>query len=283
MSASSRRLRFADFTLDLNTGELARGGVPIVLQRKSFEVLAALVARAGELVTREELRRALWPDDVVVEFDNNLNSAVNRLRRGLGDAADAPRFIETLPGRGYRFVAPVAELEDRVTITRLPRAAASRTRAVAAGLAIVAVAAAVEFWNDEWRDRKRVQVAVVGFENVSGDRLQDHIGKAIAEQLRVAVGAGDGAVQVVVPAAREEAGMSARALTADADYILSGSANNAADGLHVTALLIDAHTNQRVWGAAYTCPRRDLAAIERQLAAKISGLVTSRLDWSEPN
>ncbi len=108
MSASSparQRIRFDAFEADLYTEELLRSGRRVRLPNQSFRVLAMLLEKAGELVTREELRSRLWPPGRLVEYDQALNTAVNRLREALGDSAEAPRFIETLPKRGYRFIA----------------------------------------------------------------------------------------------------------------------------------------------------------------------------------
>ena len=99
--------RFDRFELDLYAGDLKKNGVRIKLQRQPFEILAVLVARAGDVVTREELRSALWPTETYVDFDHGLNNSVQKLREILGDSANTPRFIETLAKRGYRFVAPV--------------------------------------------------------------------------------------------------------------------------------------------------------------------------------
>ena len=101
-------VRFADFELDLRTGELRHNGDHTILQEKPFKILAALLERTGEMVTREELTHLLWPAGTFVDFNQGLNKAVNRLRETLDDSADHPRFIETLPKRGYRFIAPVA-------------------------------------------------------------------------------------------------------------------------------------------------------------------------------
>ena len=100
-------IRFADFEANLRTDELFRSGRKIRLPNQSFRILAALLERPGELVSREELRARLWPDGTHVEFDRGLNAAMNRLREALRDSADAPRFIETLPKRGYRFIGTV--------------------------------------------------------------------------------------------------------------------------------------------------------------------------------
>ena len=100
--------RFGIFDADLATGELLRRGVRVSLQEQPFQVLAALLERRGDLVTREELRERIWPSAVFVDFEHGLNKAISKLRRALGDSAASPRFVETLPRRGYRFVAPVA-------------------------------------------------------------------------------------------------------------------------------------------------------------------------------
>ena len=100
-------IRFGTFEADLRAGELRRNGSKIRLQDQPFQVLAVLLARPGELVTREELRAKLWPADTFVDFDHGLNAAVKRLRDALGDSAENPCFIETLARRGYRFLAPV--------------------------------------------------------------------------------------------------------------------------------------------------------------------------------
>jgi DNA-binding winged helix-turn-helix (wHTH) protein len=103
----SRAARFGPFELDLVTGELLRAGLKQHLQVQAFRVLAELVKRPGELVTRDELRHALWPDDVFVDVEHGLNVVIAKLRRTLGDGVETPHYIETLERRGYRFLAPV--------------------------------------------------------------------------------------------------------------------------------------------------------------------------------
>lgn len=126
---ASRVVRFGLFELDLKTGELRKKGARVRLQEQPFQVLATLVERAGDLVTREELQKHLWPDSVFVDFDQGLNKAVTKIRRALGDLAESPRFVETLERRGYRFIAPVEPVDSiarppipdhaRVTVIRL--------------------------------------------------------------------------------------------------------------------------------------------------------------------
>src|SRR5467141_1082336 len=107
-AATPRRVvHFGVYELDFGTRELRKAGLKIKLQDQPFQVLAMLLERPGELVTREELLSRLWPGDTFVDFDHGLNAAVKRLRQALGDSAENPRFIETLSRRGYRFVAPV--------------------------------------------------------------------------------------------------------------------------------------------------------------------------------
>src|SRR3954463_9770273 len=103
----TRSIRFGIFELDLHSGELRKAGVLVGLQEQSLKVLRELLNRPGELVTREQLRQRLWPDGTFVDFDHGLNAVINRLRETLGDSADAPRFIQTVPRRGYRFIPPV--------------------------------------------------------------------------------------------------------------------------------------------------------------------------------
>jgi TolB-like protein/DNA-binding winged helix-turn-helix (wHTH) protein/Flp pilus assembly protein TadD len=123
---SARILRFDDWTLNLQSGELARGGARTRLQEHPLQVLASLLENAGEVVTREQLIARLWPSSVV-DFDTGLNTAVRKLRAALGDTADTPRYIETLPRRGYRFIAPV-EGNDRAASERVPLALGTELR-----------------------------------------------------------------------------------------------------------------------------------------------------------
>src|SRR5438874_5085509 len=101
-----RLLRFGAFEADVQTGELRKHGVKLKFSGQPFQVLAILLERPGEVVTREELQKRLWPD-TFVDVERNLNTAVNKIREVLGDSAESPRYVETLPRRGYRFIAPV--------------------------------------------------------------------------------------------------------------------------------------------------------------------------------
>src|SRR5215472_7921158 len=128
---SERKLRFEQFELNLGTRELRNNGRRLILQEQPYQILAALLEQPGELVTREELRRRLWPPDTYVDFERSLNKAVNRLREVLEDSAEQPRFIETLPRQGYRFIAPVVPYVvsgGRSSVTPIPELQAALGR-----------------------------------------------------------------------------------------------------------------------------------------------------------
>src|SRR6202162_1315356 len=108
---AARRFSFEDFELDIRAGELRKRGVKLRLQGQPLQILAMLLERSGEVVTREELRAEIWTADTFVDFDHSLHNAIARLREVLGDSADTPRYIETLPRRGYRFIAAVKRIE----------------------------------------------------------------------------------------------------------------------------------------------------------------------------
>jgi DNA-binding winged helix-turn-helix (wHTH) protein len=108
---STSVLRFATFQVDLQSGELRKAGLKLKLRGQPFQVLAALLENPGKVVTREDLQQRIWPDSFV-DFDHNLNAAINKIREALGDSAESPRYVETLPRRGYRFIAPVEALDQ---------------------------------------------------------------------------------------------------------------------------------------------------------------------------
>jgi len=159
-AATPRRIvRFGVYELKRDTGELRKGGLKIKLQDQPFQVLAMLVERPGELITREELLNRLWPSGTFVDFDHGLNVAVKKLRQALGDTAENPRFVETLSRRGYRFVAPVENVptdsEDGseglppgtvASVEPAHRSARSLLPWVLVGFSVVAAASALWYW-----------------------------------------------------------------------------------------------------------------------------------------
>ena len=124
ITPAGKTLRFAVFEVDPAAGELRKNGNRIRLQEQPFQILVSLLDRAGEVVTREELREKLWPADTFVDFDHSLNTAIAKLREALGDSASNPRYVETLARRGYRFLAPVQTARKRRR--RIPPSAAAK-------------------------------------------------------------------------------------------------------------------------------------------------------------
>jgi DNA-binding winged helix-turn-helix (wHTH) protein/predicted Zn-dependent protease len=172
-------LRFAVFEVDLRSGEVHKQGVRIKLQEQPFQVLKILLQRPSEVVTREELRSEIWQSDTFVDFDNGLNTSINKLREALGDSADSPRFIETLPRRGYRFIAQVTEVDGtaRGTAASVSAAAPTRNRKIVVAAAVVVLAAGIA-GGPLWRSRQPLltekDTIVVGdFANSTGDAVFD--------------------------------------------------------------------------------------------------------------
>jgi len=160
-------LRFGAFELDLRAGELHKKGLRVKLQEQPFRVLTLLIQRPGELVTREEFRSQIWPADTFVDFDNSLNTSINKLRETLGDSAESPHFIETLPRRGYRFIAPVSS-SDR-------KAPTQAWKIVVAVVAVAALVAGGLFWRSRQARRLTEKDTIVlgDFTNSTGDIVFD--------------------------------------------------------------------------------------------------------------
>jgi eukaryotic-like serine/threonine-protein kinase len=168
-------LRFGAFEVDLRAGELRKQGKRIKLQDQPFQALSVLLQRSGDVVTREELRAQIWPDDTFVDFDNSLNTAINKLREALGDSADNPRFIETLPRRGYRFLVPVGGdgREARTKSTDRWKIGALAVIVVVAGA--VAAAAGGWFWHSRHGSvlTQKDTIVIGDFANSTGDSVFD--------------------------------------------------------------------------------------------------------------
>src|SRR5439155_6801258 len=157
--------KFGSFEMDERARELRKGGIRIRLQDQPFEILALMLERPGEIVTRDELRQRLWPAGTFVDFEHSLNAAVKRLRAALGDEADNPRFVETLHRRGYRFIAPVESSENGSQSAARSRAPA-RPHATAAGARLV----------------------VLPFANLSNDPAQDYFSDGLTEEMITQIG-----------------------------------------------------------------------------------------------
>ncbi len=187
-------VRFADFVLDLGTGELRSNGDKTYLQEKPFQVLTLLLERPGELVTRDQLAKQLWPDGTFVDFDQSLNKAVNRLREALGDSADRPRLIETLPRRGYRFigevenhaVAPPSESSPPIPLQRAEASSRWMRWFAVSALALMAMAVSFRWFEarqtqtNPLEDLKQRRLTANSSENAVGSDVISPDGKLLA-------------------------------------------------------------------------------------------------------
>jgi TolB-like protein len=221
------RFRFATFELDVGSGELCEGARRIRLQDQPFEILRTMLERPGEVVTRDELRRRLWPEGTFVDFEHSLNAAVKRLRAALGDTADNPRFVETLPRRGYRFIAKLD-------------GAAERTDAAAA-----------------MQGRPQVRLVVLPFANLSGDPAQEYFSDGLTEELIAQIGAAcRGQIGVLARwSSMAFKGSSQRAReigeALQASHLLEGTVRCDADRVRITARLIEAANETPLWSELY--------------------------------
>lgn len=178
-----RILRFATFEVDLAGSELRKGGALVKRQSQHFQLLVLLAERAGQVVSREDIRRALWDNETFVDFDRSINFCVNQIRGALDDDPQNPRYIETMPRKGYRFIAPVTEVEGARAEAEVP---ARRWWLLGAGaaLALVTIAAAVKMGVARQPAAKAIEsLAVLPLENLSHDPEQDYFADGMTDDL----------------------------------------------------------------------------------------------------
>src|ERR1035437_4392153 len=192
LASSSRRVRTGLFEIDFGSGEVHKEGRKVQLQEQPFRVLAILLERPGEVVTREQLQARLWSADTYVGFDEGLNTAIRKLRVAFGDSAENPRFIETVSRRGYRFIAPV-EAELIPSLSPPARTPAAKSRVVSRRMrwigfaAIVFVILALIVFLRTAGPRKprlgKIMLVVLPLENFTGDSQQDYLADGITEEI----------------------------------------------------------------------------------------------------
>jgi len=296
---SARRVvRFGVFQVDLRAGELFKQGIKIALQQQPFRVLALLLERPGEVVTREDLRQAIWPAGTFVEFDVGVDAAIHKLRTALGDSAENPRLVETLPRRGYRFIAAV---DGAVAEEASPAAAAvptskRRPHAWAAATAIgVALLLAVNTGGLRVRLPGRAaprihSIVVLPLGNLSGDSAQEYFAEGMTEALVTRLGktAGLGGLQVIshtsamhFKGTRETLPEIARQLHVDA--VIEGAVLRVGNRVRVTAQLIEASTDRHLWAETYERDLRDVLGLQDEIARVITNEVHMRLSSSQPS
>ena len=186
MPARPEVFRFDAFEADLGAGELRKEGIRQKLQEQPWQVLVALLERHGQIVTREELRQRLWPTDTFVDFDHGLNIAINKVRDSLDDAAGKPRFIETVPRRGYRFIAPVERIAPKPVGPPESATTFSRSRiarlVVVAGAAVFVLAVAGIVWHT-LSSQSPHAIAVLPLQNLKGDSATDYIADGLTDEI----------------------------------------------------------------------------------------------------
>ena len=305
--ALPRVLRFGAFEADLQARELRKQGMQIKLQEQPFQILAFLMEHAGEVVTREQISQRLWPTDTFVDVDNSVNAAVNRLREALGDSAESPRFVETLPRRGYRFVAPVTEVKSFASsVTSVSTGAAPQARpdevlagssskaarswgkfSIALGLAVMLIAVSVWAW-EKWRAPRLSHItslAVLPLENLSGDPNQEYFADGMTDELITDLGK-ISALQVIsrtsvmhYKGTRLTLPEIARELHVDA--LVEGSVVRSGNKVRITAQLIQASNDRHLWADSYRRDVDDLLGVQDSVALEIARQVRIRLTASE--
>jgi len=293
-TSDARVLRFDAFELDLRAGELRKGGRKLRLQGQPIQLLGILVENAGNLVTRDELRRRLWDADTFVDFDHGLHNAIARIRETLGDSAETPRYIETLPRRGYRFMARVdvvAGVEDtQLTVTpaiqpTVTTAPTQRRRVIAVVCACCAIAlAASVVWQRlslEGAVASARSIAVLPLKNLSGDGREDYFADAMTEELITELSRIQ-ALRVTSHTSVREYRRTTKHLPEIArelgvDDVVEGSVTRDGDQIRVTVQLLDARNDRHLWSEDYRRPLRGILDLQNEIAVAIAQQIRVKL------
>lgn len=297
---SSRVVRFGVFEADMRTGELRERGRKVRLQEKPFQTLALLVEKAGDVVTREELRERLWPADTFVEFDANLNTAIKRLREALGDSAERPRYIETLPKRGYRFIVPVtkpngveAAVPGQQNIQSVPSQGRlpfyRRIQAlVIAGILVAVLGVGVWVLLKHLRPAPaaaaaRPMLAVLPFRNLSGNPAEDYVSDGMTEEMITQLGRMDPQGLSVIARTSvmkyKNTDEDTRQIGGElnVDFVLEGSVREDSKQVFITAQLIQVRNRTDLWSETYERPLSDIFAIQRDVARRVAESLALKL------
>lgn len=309
---ASRAVRFGVFEADLSSGQLRKHGLRVKLQDQPFQILAMLLEHPGEVLTREELHRKLWPTDTFVDFDHGLNNAINRLRDALNDSAEAPRFIETLPKRGYRFISQVESeaVADALVAEEKPlgqfrddhagSVAAMRallpwwrSRWAAFGAAALVLSLLFGLAVNVWKGRfsssahaMRIEaIAVLPLENLTGDPSQEYFADGMTDALITDL-AQVGSLRVMSRASTMQyKGVHspladvARKLRVDA--FVEGSVVRSGNRVRITAQLIDAESDRHLWAHSYERDSRDVLTLQDNVARDITQQIRVKLTPQE--
>jgi TolB-like protein/DNA-binding winged helix-turn-helix (wHTH) protein/Tfp pilus assembly protein PilF len=295
--------RFGPFEFDERTGELRRGGLPIKLQEQPARVLALLLQNESGLVTREQLRGHLWPDDTFVDFEHGLNTAVKKLREALGDSAERPNYIETLPRKGYRFIAAIsvggasgqeqaatdaaiAPESPTANFATQPRARPHRLSplGVIAVLLMLALSG-IGVWKFGFRgasERAEIHsIAVLPLENLSGDPSQEYFADGLTDELITDL-AHISSLRVIsrttvmqYKGTRKTLPQIARELNVDG--IVEGSVVVRDERVRITAQLIHAASDRHLWAESYEDRLGDVLLLQSRVAGDITRTVNARI------
>jgi len=289
-------LRFDIFELDVRAGELRKNGVKLRLQGQPLQVLAALLKHPGELVTREELRAQIWQADTFVDFDHSLHNAIARIREVLGDSAETPRYIETLPRRGYRFVAHVEGISTRepersaetVQPSEAPAPLArSKARAALAVALFTLVMIALALWLLPAISHRTTAVppmrsiAVLPLDNLSGDPSQEYFVDGMTDELITDL-AKVGALRVtsrtsVMRYKGTKKSLPEIARELNVEGIVEGSVTRSGNRVRVTAQLLHAPEDQHLWAETYERDLGDVLKLQSEVAQAIAQQVRAQL------
>ena len=302
VSLSHEVIRFGDFDVDPRAGELRKHGIRIRLQVQPFQVLQTLLEHPGDVVTREELQRRIWPADTFVDFDQGLNNAVKKLREALGDNAEKPRFIETLSKRGYRFIGSV---HNGATAAAAKEATASATSAktgtpetrrkgfawvlVFVATALVALMLVLVMNPTRVRDHSvgknvapRIQsVAVLPLQNLSSDPGQEFFSDGMTDALITDL-AQIGSLKVISRTSSMQYKQTKKTLPEIArelnvDGIVEGTVQRSGDRVRITAQLIHGPSDKHLWANTYERDLYDVFALERDITEDIARHVQERI------
>ena len=284
-------VRFATFEVDLRAGELRKGGIKLKLGGQPFQVLAILLERPGEVVTREELQKRLWPD-TFVDVDHNLNTAINKIREALGDSAENSRFVETLARRGYRFIGAVNGAEQASVAEAKPtRRSRSLILPAAVGLVgIVGITAVLFALNVHgWRDRlfvhaarPRIQaLAVIPFANLSGDPEQEYFADGMTEEIITKLGEVNAPRVISRQSMMQYKGSKkplqeiARELNVDA--VLEGAVERSGSRVRVRIHLDQVSPESQLWAKQYDRDIHDVLQVQDEIARTVTDEIRVKL------
>lgn len=288
-------IRFGTFELDVLAGELRKNGTRVRIQEQPYQLLLVLLSHPGEVVSREELRRQLWPADTFVDFETGLNRSVAKLRELLGDSPDAPRYIRTVPRKGYRFIAaveksPAAKTEAVASLpAQTPAKKPSRRTLFLIFLAAAALLATALYWGPRRFRRSsagashRTMLVVLPFENLTGDPEQEYFSDGMTEETITQLGQLQ--AQDLGLIARTSAmkykhttkGIAEIAQELHVDYIVEGSVRREADRVRIAVQLIRASDQTHLWADTYDRQLADVLAVQKEIASAIGQQLELRL------